>query len=120
VAGTRAVFFCYRIPHPDHAARRTGLQPENATAQELPYTEEAGETRWFLYDLAEQRILEEPTQIIAAIRCAPETPRHCEIEPQTLASIRATVERHIKNTRLKQLNAPVGVKPVLKCWMELN
>jgi hypothetical protein len=26
----------------------------------------------------------------------------------------------IKNTYLKQVQAPVGVKPVLKCWMELN
>ena len=27
---------------------------------------------------------------------------------------------HIKNTYLKRVDAPVGVKPSLKCWMELN
>jgi hypothetical protein len=26
----------------------------------------------------------------------------------------------VDNTYLKQVQAPVGVKPVLKCWMELN
>ncbi|MEX2173922.1 MAG: helicase-related protein [Pirellulaceae bacterium] len=118
-AGTRAVFFCYRIPHPDHAARDPASggreSPEN-----LPYTEEAGETKWFLYDLAQQKILEEPTEIIGVIRCPPETSRLCEIEQPTLVDIRATIEKHVKNTRLKQLNAPVGVKPILKCWLELN
>ena len=34
--------------------------------------------------------------------------------------IRQRIEKHIKNTYLKQVQAPVGVKPVLKAWMELN
>ena len=36
------------------------------------------------------------------------------------SSSAATVEKHIKNTYLKRVDAPVGVKPALKCWMELN
>ena len=27
---------------------------------------------------------------------------------------------HIKETHLKRVDAPTGVKPSLKCWMELN
>jgi hypothetical protein len=34
--------------------------------------------------------------------------------------MRANVEKHIKNSYLKRVDAPVGVKPTLKCWMELN
>jgi len=34
--------------------------------------------------------------------------------------VRLKLEGHIKNTYLKQMQAPVGVKPSLKCWMELN
>ena len=34
--------------------------------------------------------------------------------------MRGKVEKHIKNTYLKRVDAPVGVKPALKCWMELN
>ncbi len=41
-------------------------------------------------------------------------------EPAPLRELRLKVEKHIKNTYLKQVQAPVGVKPVLKCWMELN
>ena len=37
-----------------------------------------------------------------------------------LREIRLAVEKHIKNTYLKKVQAPVGVKPTLKCWMELN
>jgi hypothetical protein len=34
--------------------------------------------------------------------------------------VRAKVERHIKNGYLKSVQAPVGIKPALKAWMELN
>ena len=34
--------------------------------------------------------------------------------------IRAKVLKHIKNTYLTRVDAPIGVKPKLKCWMELN
>lgn len=33
---------------------------------------------------------------------------------------RTKVEKHIKNTYLKRVDAPVGVIPALRCWMELN
>jgi hypothetical protein len=42
------------------------------------------------------------------------------MEPQTVAETRSKVEPHIRNTYLKGVQAPVGVKPVLKGWMELN
>ena len=38
----------------------------------------------------------------------------------TLVELRAKLEKHIKNNYLKRIDAPVGVKPALKCWMELN
>jgi len=39
---------------------------------------------------------------------------------ETLLEIRSKVQTHIKNTYLKRVDAPVGVRPELKCWMELN
>jgi len=30
------------------------------------------------------------------------------------------VDKHITNTYLKKVQAPIGVKPVLKAWMELS
>jgi hypothetical protein len=107
--GTRAVFFCYRLPAEDKT-----LPPEQA------WDGEAGRTGWYLCDLAGDQILEEPSRIGELIRSNTETRRRLVTEPTTLHDLRLKVEKHIKNTYLKQVQAPVGVKPVLKCWMELN
>ena len=65
-------------------------------------------------------IFEDPAQIIDTIRCTPATPRHRSVADETLSGIRAKIEKHIKNTYLKRVNAPVGVKPIMKCWMEIS
>jgi hypothetical protein len=104
--GVRGVFFCYALPALDREAGE--------------FTEEAGTTRWYLYDLERKAILEEPGEIVASIRSKPETPRKCTAEQKTLVELRTTIEKHIKNSYLKRVDAPVGVKPALKCWMELN
>jgi superfamily II DNA or RNA helicase len=104
--GARGVFLCYALPALDKEANE--------------FTEEAGTTRWYLYDLDRDAILEEPGEIVASIRSKPDTPRTCTTEEKTLVELRAKVEKHIKNTYLKRVDAPVGIKPSLKCWMELN
>ena len=104
--GMRGVFLCYALPAHDKEAGE--------------FTEDAGSTRWYLYDLDRDVILEEPSEIIASVRSKPKTPRKCTTDEKTLIEIRAKIEKHIKNTYLKRVDAPVGVKPLLKCWMELN
>ena len=104
--GTRGVFFCYALPALD---METG-----------EFSEEAGTTRWYLYDMDREVILDEPREIIDSIRSKPNTPRRCTMEQETLVDIRSKVLKHIKNTYLKRVDAPVGVKPSLKAWMELN
>ena len=106
--GIRGVFFCYALP----ALDKQKNPPE--------FTEEAGTTRWYLYDLDRDTILEEPGEIVASIRSKPETPRKCTTEEKTLVELRGKIEKHIKNNYLKRVDAPVGVKPALRCWMELN
>jgi hypothetical protein len=104
--GLRGIFFCYALPALD-----------NETGE---FTEAAGTTRWYLYDTTRDAILEEAGEIVASIRSKPETPRHCATAPRTLTEVRAKVEKHIKNSYLKRVDAPAGVKPALRCWMELN
>ena len=104
--GVCGVFFCYALPAFDK--------------QQSAFTEEAGTTRWYLYDLGRESILEEPSEIVASIRSKPETPRRCTTAETTLLDIRKRIERYIKNSYLKRVDAPVGVKPRLRCWMELN
>ena len=104
--GTRGVFFCYALPALD---KETG-----------EFTEEAGTTRWYLHDMNKNTILDDPGEIIESLRCKPDTPRHCITDEKTLKDIRANILKHIKDTYLKRVDAPVGVKPKLKCWMEIN
>ena len=104
--GARGVFFCYTLPALD---RELG-----------EFTEEAGTARWYLYDLDRDTILEEAQEIVGSIRSKRDTPRKCTMEHKTLVDLRSRIEKHIKNTYLKRVDAPVGVKPKLKCWMELN
>ena len=109
---SRAVFLCYRLPKPETAAPEKG--------ETVEWTEEAGETLWFCYDLESEEILVDAVAIADLVRSEPETPRRTDIERKTLSEIRKTVEKKIRNERLKPMNAPIGVEPILKCWMELN
>ena len=104
--GARGIFFCYALPALD--------------TEKNEFTDEAGTTCWYLYDLDRESVLEEPGEIAEAIRSTPETPRCCTMDQPTLLDIRKRIERHLKNTYLKRVDAPLGVKPRLHCWMELN
>jgi len=111
---SKAVFFCYALPAPGAKDR------DAATQASEQWTEEAGFTKWYLYNIADGKISDEPAEIVELIRSTPETPRRCEMEKPTLSHIRAKIDKHVKNTYLKKVQAPIGVKPVLKAWMELN
>ena len=100
------LFLCYALPALDKATSEFSL--------------EAGTVRWYFYDLRRGTILEEPGEIAQAVRSTPDTPRRCTTAQKTLLELRATVEKHIKNTYLKRVDAPLGVKPALRCWMEVN
>lgn len=104
--GLRGVFFCYALPALDK--------------EKDEFTEEAGITRWYFYDLDRKAVLEEPGEIVSSIRSKPGTPRRCSTDEKELLTIRKQIDRHIKNSYLKRVDAPVGVKPRLRCWMELN
>ena len=100
------MFFCYGLPALD-----------NETGE---FSEVAGPTRWYLYDMDRDAIIEEPGEIVASIRSTPDTPRRGASSEKTLIELRTKVEKHIKNTYLKRVDAPVGVGPKLRCWMELS
>lgn len=110
--GSKAVFFCYRIPRPDPAL----VDADGQAA----WSDAAGITLWVLADLDGQQIAADPAAIADLLRSLPETPRDCRLAHGQLAALRAKVELQLKNVVLKSLQAPVGVRPILKCWMELN
>jgi hypothetical protein len=109
---SKAVFFCYTLPAPpirDMSTGDPGLWSENE-----------GEARWYLYDLATTKIAETPADIITLVRSTPETPRLTNLPKETLADIRSKVEKHIKTTYLRTVQAPAGVHAKLNAWMELS
>jgi hypothetical protein len=102
-AGVKAVFCCYALP----MKNSRGEWGE-------------GDAQWYLYDCFSEKILAEAETIDAVIRSEVETPRHTVMSADELTAIRKQVEAHIKNSYLKAAQAPVGVKPILKAWLELN
>jgi superfamily II DNA or RNA helicase len=102
----RGVFFCYARPGRDAGTGEWNL--------------EAGDVRWYLYLPEPEQILEEANAIHEAIRCLPETPRVCRRTPESLVEMRKKLDKHLVKTYLRKVQAPVGVNPVLRTWMELN
>jgi len=107
-SGTKAVFFCYRLPAADLS------QPQGSQ-----WNGEADRTGWYLYDITDGSIIENAPRIAEIIRSTPTTPRVCKEKQQTLSEIRQKVEDHITGTYLRQVQAPIGVVQKLICWMEL-
>ncbi|MEA3341213.1 MAG: DEAD/DEAH box helicase, partial [Chloroflexota bacterium] len=69
-----SVFFCYRLPAKD--------------AETSEWSDEAGFTRWYLYDLATDEILDDAARIFPLIESKPDTPRQTATPKPTLIEIR--------------------------------
>ena len=111
--GRGVVFFCYRIPRPDPNL----IDTESGQPR---WSDAAGLTVWGCYDLEGQRVVTEPGAMADLIRSQPDTPRRCALDRAALSALRQQVERQLIAEHLKPLQAPVGVGPMLKCWMELK
>lgn len=109
---TRGVFFCYARPGPD----RDSVDEDG----NVLWTAEAGDVRWYLYDLATGEIADSAPAILKHIQCKPDAKRRTQMARPDLLDIKKTVERHISKTHLKKQQAPIGVRPILRAWMELN
>ena len=104
--GTTGVFFCYRLP-------AWNVDLEN-------FATEQGPCQWYLYEMQNGNVLQEISEIIASVKCPVEEPRKCVNTQETLIEIREKVRKHIKNSYLKTVEAPVSAKPQLIAWMEIN
>jgi superfamily II DNA or RNA helicase len=111
--GSKAVFFCFRVPRPDPA-----LIPGNGG--ELRWSESAGFTVWVCCDPTGEKLITDPGGIADLIRSMPETSRHCAFDRAELSTLRKKMEKEVTRAHLRALQAPPGVTPILKCWMELN
>lgn len=110
---TKAVFFCFRIPRPDPST----LDPKSG---EPIWTEQAGDTVWLLLDLEGKNVSPNAETIANLARSTPDTIRLCRFDHADLSGLRETAEKQISKSHLRPLQAPIGVEPILKCWMEIN
>ena len=102
----QGAFFCYSLPALD-------------TKQGI-FTYEAGMTKWYFYDAEGNEVLEDLDRIAGTARSARDTPRTCVADRADLVTMRSAIQKHIKNTYLKRVDAPMGVDPKLRCWMEVS
>ena len=108
--GSKAVFFCFRVPRPDPA-----LIPGDGG--ELRWSESAGFTVWVCCDPTGEKLITDPAGIADLIRSMPETSRHCAFDRAELSTLRKKMEKEVTRAHLRALQAPPGVTPILKCWM---
>lgn len=111
--GTRAVFFCHRIPRPD-------MNLIESETGEPRWSDSAGLTVWSCYDLEGHRLLNDTGAIANLIRSTPATERKCSADRIKLSDLRKIVEKQLVHDYLRPLQAPIGVKVTLKAWMELS
>ena len=109
--GTYAMFCCYLLP---------AKAAQSTVEDGREWAVEHGSVQWYLVDVASGHVTEGAEACHAIVRCEPATPRRTLLDQQALVGARASVEKHIKNAYLRQVQAPVGVKPTLSAWMELN
>ncbi|RAK63320.1 helicase-related protein [Phenylobacterium kunshanense] len=107
---TQGVFFCYALPG----------RGRTAEGDETWDLDEARQVRWYFHGLDGGPVLEGAPAIAAHIRSAPDTVRRIQLDRARLIAARAAIEKHIEGGYMRQAQAPVGARPILKAWMELN
>jgi superfamily II DNA or RNA helicase len=109
-AAALGVFFCYALP-----GRTKG--PEGEERWDM---DEGRQVRWYFHALEGGEVLEAAPAIAERIRSTPGTARCMQLDRATLVAARTAVEKHIEGGYMRRVQAPVGARPILKAWMELN
>ena len=113
----KGVFACYRMPTIIGPAPKDLTEVRHEKAD--PAKEQTNEVRWYFWDAETEKVTETLEETWTAVRCSKDTKRIIEKGVTELAPARKAIEKHIKNTYLKDVQAPVGAKPTLLAWMEL-
>jgi superfamily II DNA or RNA helicase len=114
----KGVFACYRMPTIIGPAPKDLTEVRHEKAD--PAKEQTNEVRWYFWDADTEKVTETLEETWTAVRCSEDTKRIIEKGVTELAPARKTIEKHIKNTYLKDVQAPIGSKPVLLAWMEIS
>lgn len=97
-------FFCYELP----------MKRIDGT-----WTDGDGLYKWYLLDVASDRIYESAYDIWKEIQCKQDEPRKIHEDKYGFIGAKKIVETHINKDYMRSIQAPVGTKPRLVTWMEL-
>jgi superfamily II DNA/RNA helicase len=114
----KGVFACYRMPTIIGPAPKDLTEVRHEKAD--PAKEQTNEVRWYFWDAETEKVTETLEETWTAVRCSKDTKRIIEKGVTELAPARKAIEKHIKNTYLKDVQAPIGSKPILLAWMEIS
>ena len=112
------LFACYRMPPIVGKAAQSLM--EYTQEKYDPESHPQGEVKWYFRDAETEKITELPESTWTAVRCSPDTERVVEQGVTKLAKARKEIEKHIKHTYLRDVQAPQGAKPILLAWMEIT
>ena len=101
----KGFFFCYELP----IKRADGS-----------WSKGDGIYRWYLLDEASGTVLYQPYEIWTAIKCDKDESRVLSATESDFIQKRKTIEDYIKKSYMRVVQAPVGIKPRLVTWMQLN
>jgi len=118
-AGKRAgLFCCFRMPPVIGPAPKNLFEQKHVTSEEVKG--QTGEVRWYFWDKETGKVVEDLAQVWSTVRTRSGTGRKVTQGMTGLADARKAIEKHIKNSYLKDIQAPIDAKPVLLAWMELS
>ena len=112
------VFACYRMP-PVIGSAPKDLTEVKDTHYDPKKHDKDREVKWYFWDAQTGKITEKPEQTWAAVRCMPDTERIVKQGVTQLSDARKAIEKHIRNTFLRDVQSPIGAKPELVGWMEI-
>lgn len=101
----RGIFFCYELP----IKRADGS-----------WSEGDGQYKWYLMDPETDAVTEQTYEIWKSIECSVDEPRIITLGEEEFATAKKKIEAYLKKNYLRRVQAPIGVRPRLVTWMQLN
>ncbi|MDP8211745.1 MAG: C-terminal helicase domain-containing protein, partial [Candidatus Zapsychrus exili] len=102
---SKHVFFCYELPS------------KNANGEWLI---ESGYVRWYLYNTEANEVTENIKRIVDIVHTPQGTPRKVSDDKLQLVEIKGNFEKKVLDPFLREIQAPIGIKPRLRAWMEIS
>lgn len=101
----KGFFFCYELP----------IKKADGT-----WSNGDGTYRWYILNNETDTVLQQPFEIWNIIKCCATEPRILNTTEVEFSEKRKIIENFINKSYMRVVQAPIGVKPRLVTWMQIN